>query len=88
MERENIIKLIRLIVKNIHKYKSLRPHGALEVLLMGLGKIEIGGDIAYGQVEYDAGWFRKKIKTRRETYRECIMRLAQEVLEEEEKNNK
>lgn len=87
MERENIIELIRRIVKHIHKYKSLRPHGALEVLLMGLGKIEIGGEIPYGEVVYDAGWFKKKIKTRRETYRECIMRLAEEVIEEE-KNKK
>lgn len=85
MERENIIELIRRIVKHIHKYKALRPYGALEVLLMGLGKIEIGGDIPFKEVEYDAGWFRKKIKTRRETYRECIMRLAEEVLEEEKK---
>ena len=87
--REEIKKDISIIIINMHDHKHnsddiLRRLGAIEGMLMILGKTKMHEPLPFKETEVTIIGFWGKTTTGVETesYKDCILRLAKEVINE------
>jgi hypothetical protein len=87
--REEIKKDISIIIINMHDHKHnsddiLRRLGAIEGMLMILGKTKMHEPLPFKETEVTITGFWGKTTTGIETesYKDCILRLAKEVISE------
>jgi hypothetical protein len=64
---------------------SNRVFGVIEGILLCYGKLKPGGDWNYKEYQVEVtGWFGKKyMETRQQTYRQLMVELLQELINEE-----
>ena len=86
--RDEIIRAIGVIVIALHKKQSerdvYRRLGAIEALLIVLGVLELRQTLPFKEVRYTVKPFfgKEREESRSETYKEFILRLATDVLDE------
>lgn len=87
--REEIKKDISIIIINMHDQKHnskdiLRRLGAIEGMLLVLGKTKMNEPLPFKETEVSITdfWGRTTIGVEVETYKDCILRLAREVISE------
>lgn len=83
--REEIIKDISIIVSAIANKNDLntkRRLAAIEGMLVVLGKLNLNEELPLKTKDIEVtGWLgRKTIEQTTESYKECILRLAQQVI--------
>jgi hypothetical protein len=83
--REEIIKDISIIISaiaNKDNSNTKRRLAAIEGMLVVLGKLDLNQELPHRIQDIEVtGWFgRKTITQSTESYRECILRLAHQVI--------
>lgn len=87
--REEIIKDISIIITAMHDEKHnsrdiLRRLGAIEGLLLVLGKTKMHESLPLKETEVTVTnfWGKTSVEVEIESYKDCILRLAKEVISE------
>ena len=83
--REQVIKDITILVSviaNKDNENTKRRLAAIEGMLVVLGKLDLNKELPLQTKDIEVtGWLgRKTIEQRAESYRECILRLAHQVI--------
>lgn len=85
----DVKNLVNILVKakeyNLKLDKSNRVFGVIEGILLCYGKLKPGGEWGFKKIQVEViGWFgKKRIETREQTYRERMVELFQELINEE-----